>query len=342
MPWLLMHVVLPMCVLGGWWLGRLLNLIPWRSVAHSRGAGLILVPGLIGLLTFALLKGGVLKGRDLASLAATSRWFAALGVLLILIYLVSRVAARVGRILTFHLLALGVVVLLGLLTLRASLMLNFKNYDLAIELLVYAHATPDIKRALDEIDLIGSRTGGRSKLVVAYDSQSSWPFTWYMRDYPGSKFYGDTPRLDAMKSPVVIVGPNNVPKVFPYLTDEYIRRVYRLIWWPPHEPYLVGLKELFKTFTDPVSLRNLSQYFFYRRLPGVDMGLWPNRQEFNMFVRRDLASDVWNLGVVPSRSPASDLSKVEQRELQILRSFSGDYGGRPLSKPRDLAVGPPG
>ena len=342
MPWLLAHVVLPMCVLGGWWLGRLLNLISWRSVTNSRGSGLILVPGLIGLLTFALLKGGVLEGRDLASLAATSRWLAALGVLLILIYLVSRVAGRVGRTLTFHLLALGVVVLLGLLTLRASLMLNFKNYDLASELLVYAHGTPDIKQALDEIDLIGSRTGGRSKLVVAYDSQSSWPFTWYMRDYPGSKFYGDAPRLDAMKSPVVIVGPNNLPKVLPYLTDEYIRRVYRLIWWPPHEPYQVGLKGLFKAFTDPVSLRNLSQYFFYRRLPGVDMAIWPHRQEFNLFVRRDLASDVWNLGVVPSMSPASDLSKVEQRELQIVRSFSGDYAGRPLSKPRDLAVGPQG
>ncbi len=342
MPWLLMHVVLPMCVLGGWWLGRLLNLISWSSVANCRASGLILVPGLVGLLTFALLKGGVFEGRDLVSLAATSRWLVALGVLLTLVYLVSRVVGRAGRTLTLHLLALGVVVLLGLLTLRASLMLNFKNYDLATELLVYAHGTPDIKRALDEIDLIGSRTGGRSKLVVAYDSQSSWPFTWYMRDYPGSKFYGDTPRLDAMKSPVVIVGPDNVRKVLPYLTDEYIRRVYRLVWWPPHEPYLVGLEEFFKVVTDPDGLKNLSQYFFYRRLPGVDMAIWPHWQEFNLFVRRDLASDVWNLGVRPSRSLASDPSKVEQRELQVVRSFSGDYAGRPMSKPRDLAVSPQG
>ena len=342
MPWLLMHVVLPMCVLGGWWLGRLLNLISWRSVTNNRGFSLILVPGLTGLLTLALLRGGLFEGRDLLSLAATSRWLVTLGVLLLLIYLASRVAHRVGRTLTFHLLALGVVSLLGLLTFRASLMLNFKNYDLASELLVYAHGTPDIKQALDEIDLIGSRTGGISKLAVAYDSQSSWPFTWYMRDYPGSKFYGDAPRLDAMKAPVVIVGPDNLPKVLPYLTDEYIRRVYRLIWWPPHEPYLVDLKGFFKTVTDPVSLRNLSQYFFYRRLPGVDMALWSHRQEFNLFVRRDIASDVWNLGVDPSRLPASDLGTAEQMELQIVRSFSGDYAGLPLSKPRDLAVSPQG
>ena len=342
MPWLLMHVVLPMCVLGGWWLGRLLNLISWSSVTNSRTSSLILVPGLVGLLILALLKGGAFEGRDLASLAATIRWLVTLGILLTLVYLVSRVAARAGRTLTLHLLTLGVVVLLGLLTLRASLMLNFKNYDLATELLVYAHGTPDIKRALEEIDLIGSRTGGRSKLVVAYDSQSSWPFTWYMRDYPGSKFYGDAPRLDAMKSPVGIVGPDNVRKVLPYLTDEYIRRVYRLVWWPPHEPYLVGLEGLFRAVTDPISQRNLIQYFFYRRMPGVDMAIWPHRQEFNLFVRRDLASDVWNLGVLPARSPASDPSKVEQRELQIVRSFSGNYEGRALSKPRDLAVGPQG
>ena len=46
------------------------------------------------------------------------------------------------------------------MTIRFSFMLNYINFDYVTEYLVYAHASPDIKRALREIDLI-SRTNGR-------------------------------------------------------------------------------------------------------------------------------------------------------------------------------------
>jgi predicted membrane-bound mannosyltransferase len=38
MPWLLTHMALPMCVLGGWWLGNMVRHIDWR--AARGGAGL--------------------------------------------------------------------------------------------------------------------------------------------------------------------------------------------------------------------------------------------------------------------------------------------------------------
>ena len=33
MPWLLTHMALPMCVLGGWWLGHMLRHVDWRRLA---------------------------------------------------------------------------------------------------------------------------------------------------------------------------------------------------------------------------------------------------------------------------------------------------------------------
>src|SRR5690606_10210187 len=36
MPWLLVHIALPMCVFGGWWLGYLLRRIEWRSAWRAR------------------------------------------------------------------------------------------------------------------------------------------------------------------------------------------------------------------------------------------------------------------------------------------------------------------
>jgi hypothetical protein len=52
-----------------------------------------------------------------------------------------------------RLLAVGLTALLFLLTIRTSFMLNYINYDMATEFLVYAHAGPDVKRALAEIDI---------------------------------------------------------------------------------------------------------------------------------------------------------------------------------------------
>lgn len=70
------------------------------------------------------------------------------------------------------------------------------------EYLVYAHASPDVKRALNEIDLISERTVGDRNIVVSYDDDSSWPMSWYMRLYPNNKFYGESPSADSMNAPV--------------------------------------------------------------------------------------------------------------------------------------------
>lgn len=86
-----------------------------------------------------------------------------------------------------RLLAVGLTAVLLLLTVRTTFMLNYINYDMATEFLVYAHAGPDVKRALAEIDLISQRTVGDRNIVVAYDNESSWPLSRYMREYPNAK-----------------------------------------------------------------------------------------------------------------------------------------------------------
>src|SRR5262249_61954553 len=118
-----------------------------------------------------------------------------------------------------------------ILTARTAARLTYVNYDLATELLVYAHATPDIKQALAEIELVSRRTTGGRDLEVAYDDLSTWPFGWYLRDYPNAIFYGAEPTPDAMAAPVILVGGRNEPAVAPFVERGYVRRRYRLIWW---------------------------------------------------------------------------------------------------------------
>ncbi len=122
--------------------------------------------------------------------------------------------------------------LLFLLTIRFSYLLTYLNYDMATEYLVYAHASPDVKVALEEIEKISERTVGEREIQVAYDDDVAWPMTWYMRFYPNALFYGANPSGDSMEAPIILVGDKNYAKVEPYVARDYASRSYRLIWWP--------------------------------------------------------------------------------------------------------------
>jgi sugar lactone lactonase YvrE len=252
-----------------------------------------------------------------------------------------------------RLLTVGLVALLFLLTVRTTFMLNYINYDMATEFLVYAHAGPDVKRALAEIDTISQRTVGDRNIVVAYDNESSWPLSWYMRQYPNAKFYGDTPTTDAMAAPVIIVAAENRAKVEPYVARDYVKRTYRLIWWPEMEYFNLSWERVWGAIADPAQRQRLFDIIAFRKYRDPanlseyrDLAQWPYRKEFDMYVRRDLAPLIWDLNVLPMAEQAPlDIPVIlpEQiRSVDAVAVYNVTYGGLPLLNPRAVAVGPNG
>jgi DNA-binding beta-propeller fold protein YncE len=352
MPWLLTHMAVPMSVLGGWWFGYLVQQIDWRA-ARTRGALVLIgfVPALI-FVTTLLFGNRPFGGRELAQVGDTMTWLLALlalGGLGAGGYVVMR---RIGVGAALRLAGLGLIGLMLLLTIRFSYMLNYINYDMATEYLVYAHASPDVKRALAEIDLISERTVGERNIVVAYDDDTSWPLSWYMRQYPNARFYGANPTSDAMQAPVIIVGPKNYEKVRPYVARDYVKRTYRLVWWPDQGYFNTTWERFFSTLTDPEKMRNLFQIVFYRRYPDAaqaggfrDLTQWPNRHEFEMYVRRDIAQQVWNLNVTPTAmllDPQEQTLRERSIDLPAVNITAGVLGDLPLLTPRAVAVGADG
>lgn len=349
MPWLLTHMALPMSLFGGWVLGQLIERIPWRTPA----IWLIgLSPALIVVLA-VLVWGGPTADRSLASVATTLQWLFGVALVVGIGYLIWRGSERIGWPSALRLLGLGVLMLLFLLTVRTSYRLTFINYDMATEYLVYAHASPDIKLALNEIDSISERTVGGRNIVVAYDDESSWPMSWYMRQYPNARYYGQNPTSDVMTAPVIIVGPKNYEKVRPYVTRDYVKRTYRLIWWPDMGYFNLTLRDVVRGFTDPVQRERNWEIFFYRRYRDVtpegtlgserNLAAWPHRHEFEMWMRRDLAAQIWDLGVAPIAAPVDQLEAVARAneiDLSATALYSGIYGNAPLLNPRVVAVGP--
>jgi sugar lactone lactonase YvrE len=330
----------------------LLGRIGWSQIWERRAFWLIGVTPALILSLLALLGSTPSIDRTLGTLAGNMQRILALLILGGLLYGIWRWGESVGWRTTFRLLGIGVVALLLLLTVRFSYMLTYINYDMATEYLVYAHASPDVKRALREIDSISERTVGGRNIVVAYDNESSWPLSWYMRLYPNHKFYGAAPNSDNMSAPIIIVGPENYDKVHPYVMRDYVKRTYRLVWWPDMDYFNMTWDRFFNAFLDPQQRERVLQIAFYRRYRDTadysryrDLAQWPHRHEFEMWVRRDLATQIWDLGVAPTvqvGNTVNDLALDKEVEVAALASYNGVYDGLPLLNPRAVAVGADG
>ncbi len=349
MPWLMTHMALPMCIFGGWYLARLFHRIDWQKARKTSAIWLIgATPAL--LLTLAVIVTSTPSfGREQEALGGTMRWALAMLVLAGLCYLIWRLGNAQGWRSALRLMSVGFVALLFLLTIRFSFMLTYINYDMATEYLVYAHAGPDVKLALEEIDRISERTVGGRNIEVAYDDDSSWPLSWYMRLYPNSRFYGANPTSDVMQAPVIIVGSKNYEKVHPYVARDYEKRVYRLVWWPDQGYFGLTWDRFWNGLTDPATLKRIAQVVFYRRYRDDedptqwrDLTQWPNRHEFEMYVRRDIAAEIW--GVPLSEDPNNIKVQARNSEIDHQASvvFNGIYADLGLNTPRAVAVGPNG
>ena len=352
MPWLLTHMALPMCIFGGWYLGRLLHRIDWANARRHNALWLIGITPAVILVGAVLLGAGPETEYTTGAVANTLRWILGLGLLGGLFYLVWRWSRTIGWPTAGRLLSLGAVTVLFLLTLRVSFTLTYINYDMATEYLVYAHATPDIKIALNEIDLISERTAGGRNIVVAYSNDMSWPMSWYMRLYPNAKFFGKTPNSDSMSAPVILVGSDDYEQVHPYVQRDYIKRSYRQVWWPDMDYFNMTWARLGNAITDPQQRDRIWNILFHRRYKNkddlsqwVNMANWPHQHGFELWVRRDLAAQIWDLGVTPVTDAGNSveaLARAREIDLTAFGLYNATYAEQALITPRTLAIAPDG
>jgi hypothetical protein len=281
-------------------------------------------------------------GHHLVALAATARRVLQAVIGIALAVLLVRAFRTIGWTNGRRLAGVGLVGLATLFTARTAAHLAYVNYDLATELLVYAHGTPDIKAALAEIKLISERTTGASDLAIAYDDASTWPLIWYLRDYPNTRFYGTEPTEAAMAAPVIIVGPKNADKVWPYVANGYVRRDYGLIWWPIQSYASASRRDVIRVLVEAEPRQRLWQFVFHRRLPGIEPASWPHRLIFTMYVSRDVARQAWSLAPPVGSMATTSATPVPQLTARAAAVYAGPYAGEPLRAPTALAIAPDG
>ncbi|MGQ9681198.1 MAG: flippase activity-associated protein Agl23 [Anaerolineae bacterium] len=336
MPWLAVHMSLPLVLLAGWFGGQLLD-VDWRA-AWARGAGWValLVPLLL-VAVVGTLSNKPFQGTSSAQLGQTMGWIGGFILMLILgLPLVYRVS-DLGWRASVRVVLLVVFVFLAAFTVRHSVMAVYLQGDSAEEMLTYAQASYDVPMVMRELESMSRRlAGGEKDLRLAYDNDSSWPFVWYLRDWPNARFYGAKPDAPFDEA-VVIVGPQNEEQVKPFLGTRYYRRQYRLVWWPDETYKTLTPAKILRDLSDSQARKRLWEIIMFRKY-GPSLAGWPLVHNFALYVRKDVAAQLWDYGpeAAMARSPEEDPYTKQYRQLTAKRSISSAEAGS--FDPRGIAL----
>lgn len=241
MPWLTLHITLPLILITGWALGQIIDHTDWESLRSKQapltlGIIAVFIASVTSMLISLFGTTPPFQGSDLAQLQATSAFILpaviAVASAVIVVYLLREwtftLVNRVALLTFFGFLAL--------LTGRAAFRASYITYDQATEFLVYAHGATGIKEVINEAKEISERTTGGMGISLAYDASApdtgvSWPFVWYLRDFTNQRAF-DQPTRSLRDSTIIIVDQKNFDKIEPAIGPGYYRVDYIRMWWP--------------------------------------------------------------------------------------------------------------
>ncbi len=365
MPWLTTHLTIPMGILAGWYGGRLIDRLSGERFRRIGWQMLVFVPlGMVALFRVVdpwLVGEYPFQGTAKIQLDRTMAWLAALFVLAGIAYVLGRIIARIGWNQAWRLAVTGAGIVLLAVTMRSALMASFINYDDATEFLVYAHAGPAHTTIFNALEEISERTTDGMDVRVAYDYKMSWPGSWYFREYPQAVYFDRNPSVQVLDdAAAVVVGSESRGQVEPLLGDRYYHYEYIRMWWPMQDYFNLTAARMDNTFdfsadnaTAALTRKGIwdiwwnRDYSTYGRATGGNFELtqWPVADRMHFYVRKDVAAQIWDMGVGAEVISEFDTSLAD---LWTQRSASLVWGGQEsavsglLNHPRGVAVGQDG
>ncbi len=361
MPWLTVHITLPMILLAGWGLGQVIEHVNWPEFHKQRGVLILLLlvilfSSLAGVLVTTLGVHPPFQGKSLEQLSATSAFLLAAGITLAsagwLYFLLSRWQFRDA----LKIVVLVAFALLAILTGRTAIRAAFANANDATEYLVYAHGASGIKDVMDQVSKISSRIAGEHNLQVAYDSNLpnqgvSWSFKWYLRNYPNA-FSFDKPGNNLRDIPVIIVDQENFGNIKPIVGNNYYRLDYIRMVWPNQDYFSLDWARIKFALTNPGMRdaifqiwlnRDYSEYAKVTGKTGLTLSDWQPSAKMQLFIRKDIAAQMWEYGIFQSTPLQTDPYEKGLITLaaDLVFGTAGNASGQ-FDTPRGLTIAPDG
>lgn len=192
-PWLVVHITLPMILLGGKFCGDMLGKAVYVDIIQK---------------ALAISKSGAGKIWDgVSSVVKTDRLRAVAAVVMV-----------------------TVLVFLLVFSARASMRDNYRHSDHPVEMLDYAQISYDMNNVMKHIDELARQTGKGKELKITVDNDLWWPLgAWDLRNYKLESYSGSGPP----QGDVLLLAAANQSKAEPYLDKYGEgQRFNFLIWFP--------------------------------------------------------------------------------------------------------------
>jgi sugar lactone lactonase YvrE len=364
MPWLGTHLTVPMIIITAWYFGTVIEKIEWRAFVRRGWLLLVLLP-LFFIVVFQALSpflfGGQSFGLDQASLQRTMEFIGVLAVGALVAFFIWGVTAQTGIMHLRRMIGVALFALLSVLTLRSAWVAAFINYDFANEYLVYAHGAPGFRLMMEQIEDISQRTTNGMDIRFAWGG-NAWPASWYFRELPNASFFGSNPTPQNFTDAVAVYASDDIrSRVEPLLEDRFVRFEYTRMWWPMQDYFnltatrVVNALDFSPTNVQASQTRQgiwdiwwARDYRRYGEATGGSYSLtsWPVSEGMSFYVRRDVAAQIWNLGVGDtSVLDAGAVDEVNQCVANWQPTSAGVVFSVPptaLNKPVDIAIGADG
>jgi len=362
MPWLTVHIAMPLALSASWGLGYLIEILPWKKLFSREGlmgflGAVVTVFALCGLVTVFNSVPQPFAGKDLEQLRATFRFVTVLLFLIAGILMMRHFWKKWRAKTILEIISLCIMAVLLVLQTRTAFVSSFINYDYANELLVYAHGGPGSKVAFEMIEDLGTKTGLGKNISIAYDNDTNYPYWWYLRDYTNKKYFGeDNPTRDLRNYDVITANTAKDSRLEPIVKDNYYRYEYIRLWWPNQDYFNLTPQRIIGAFTNPRMRsalfkiwldRDYSEYANVTGKSTLSRETWEPSSRMVMYIRKDMMNRIWNLGdgqLITGTSPV----KIDDEEAlftQLDPVLSIGYGGTgdgQLQRPRNAALSPDG
>lgn len=355
MPWLTVHIALPMLLTAAWGINLLIESVPWQKLKENKSwLALVLLPLFLVSISGIILSLGKspapFTGNSLEHLKNTTSFVFSAGGLLASLYGIYHYLNLWKATQVFSLIVVLFMALLAVLTVRTSFRANYINYDNGLEFLVYAHADRGPKDILAQVEEISRRTVGENEISVAYDNDSLYPYWWYFRHYPNKVWYTDKPTRDLLNSPIILASDANWSKIDALTKNDYAKFDYIRLVWPMQDYYFLTLDRVKYALTNTAMRsalfdiwlnRDYSAYAALKERNNLTVANWEPSNPIRMYLRKDILSEIWEYGSRPAVVEEPQIDPYEGKISMISPDFFfGSNGNLPgqFNAPRGLAV----
>jgi DNA-binding beta-propeller fold protein YncE len=358
MPWLTVHIAVPMLLAAAWGIGYLVDKTPWKQLTHWKGlVAILLLPvffaALSGVMSsFVSATPPPFQGKSLEQLEATSTFLLSVLGLASSGYGLFRLLWNWRPVDMLRLLIVAFFAGLAILTARTAATASYISYDNATEFLVYAHAARGPKDILAQVEEISRRTTMGKDIAVAYDNDALYPYWWYFRDYPNKFWFTDKPTRELREKPVIIAGEANFTKVDQIVKGDYIYYEYMRLWWPMQDYFGLTWKKVWDAAKDAKMRAALFEiwlnrdYSAYADITGstsLTLETWQPANKIRLYIRKDIVGQIWDYGTAPAISQEAKVDPYEKGMLKLSADVVfGQMGSEPgmFNAPRGIAVAP--